>query len=160
MSVFSNCGTQDALPWHHPFVKRRSVCSHQTHYCISGTNSDSRSTLDTVTLTQSSNVQLIKIEPLPFDLTLSYWVYVCCFVLLYFGCYVMCEKKKKKNVDNKKKIEPTSPLRTLHCQSSDKKFISSTEAPKVSGCLTPPSVMWKQMMLKVSFTFLIAYPVV
>ncbi len=26
---------------------------------------------------------------LPFDLTLSYWVYVCCFVLLYFGCYVM-----------------------------------------------------------------------
>ncbi len=29
--------------------------------------------------------------------------YVCCFVLLYFGCYVMCGKNKK-NVDNKKKI--------------------------------------------------------
>ncbi len=33
---------------------------------------------------------------LPFDLTLSCWVYVCCFVLLYFGCYVMlCVKKNK-----------------------------------------------------------------
>ncbi len=38
---------------------------------------------------------------------LRYWVYVCCFVLLYFGCYVMmlCMKikmlitKKKKTVD-------------------------------------------------------------
>ncbi len=52
---------------------------------------------------------------LPFDLTLSYWVYVCCFVLFYFGCYVMLcyvmlcyfrKKKKmlitkKKNVNNK-----------------------------------------------------------
>ncbi len=38
---------------------------------------------------------------LPFDWTLRYWVYVCCFVLLYFGCYVMlCVKKK--NVDKKK----------------------------------------------------------
>ncbi len=27
---------------------------------------------------------------------------ICLLVLLYFGCYVMCEKKKK-NVDNKKK---------------------------------------------------------
>ncbi len=52
---------------------------------------------------------------LPFDLTLSYWVYVCCFVLLYFGCYVMlcyvmlcyyvmCEKKKKKLIKKKKKM--------------------------------------------------------
>ncbi len=35
---------------------------------------------------------------------LRYWVYVCCFVLLYFGCYVMmlCCVWKLKNVDNKK----------------------------------------------------------
>ncbi len=26
---------------------------------------------------------------LPFDWTLRYWVCVCCFVLLFFGCYVM-----------------------------------------------------------------------
>ncbi len=35
------------------------------------------------------------LSPSPFDWTLRYWVCVCCFVLLYFGCYVMCEKKKK-----------------------------------------------------------------
>ncbi len=34
------------------------------------------------------------VRPSPFDWTLRYWVCVCCFVLLYFGCYVMCEKKK------------------------------------------------------------------
>ncbi len=40
---------------------------------------------------------------LPFDWTLRCWVCVCCFVLLYFGCYVMLCVKKIKNVDNKKK---------------------------------------------------------
>ncbi len=34
---------------------------------------------------------------------LRYWVYVCCFVLLYFGCYVMMLCMKKKNVITKKK---------------------------------------------------------
>ncbi len=37
---------------------------------------------------------------LPFDWTLRCWVCVCCTVLLYFRCYVMC--KKKKIVDYKK----------------------------------------------------------
>ncbi len=33
---------------------------------------------------------------LPFDWTLRCWVCVCCFVLLYFGCYVvLCVKKIK-----------------------------------------------------------------
>ncbi len=40
--------------------------------------------------------------PLPFDWTLRCWVCVCCFVLLYFGCYVVLCEKKKKIVDNKK----------------------------------------------------------
>ncbi len=42
---------------------------------------------------------------LPFDWTLRCSVCVCCFVLLYFGCYVvLCVKNKKiKTVDNKKK---------------------------------------------------------
>ncbi len=48
---------------------------------------------------------------LPFDWILRCCVCVCCFVLIYFGCYVvLCVKKKKKEkktVDNKKK-------RTLH----------------------------------------------
>ncbi len=41
---------------------------------------------------------------LPFDWTLKCWVYVCCFVLLCSGCYVvLCVKKrKKKNVKKKK----------------------------------------------------------
>ncbi len=30
---------------------------------------------------------------LPFDWTLRYWVCVCCFVLLYFGCYYVWKKK-------------------------------------------------------------------
>ncbi len=44
--------------------------------------------------------------PLPFDWTLRCWVCVCCFVLLYFGYYVvLCVKNKKlKIVDNKKTI--------------------------------------------------------
>ncbi len=42
------------------------------------------------------------LSPNPFDWTLRYWVYVCCFVLLYFVCYVMLCVKKKKNVDKKK----------------------------------------------------------
>ncbi len=34
--------------------------------------------------------------PLPFDWTLRCWVCVCCFVLLYFGYYVvLCVKNKK-----------------------------------------------------------------
>ncbi len=32
-----------------------------------------------------------------FDWTLRCWVCVCCFVLLYFGCYIMLCVKKKKN---------------------------------------------------------------
>ncbi len=42
---------------------------------------------------------------LPFDWTLRCWVCVCCFVLFYFGYYVvLCVKKIKiKIVDNKKK---------------------------------------------------------
>ncbi len=34
---------------------------------------------------------------LPFDWTLKCWVYVCCFVLLCSGCYVVLCVKKKKN---------------------------------------------------------------
>ncbi len=40
---------------------------------------------------------------LPFDWILKCWVYVCCFVLLCSGCYVvLCVKKKKKIVDKKR----------------------------------------------------------
>ncbi len=48
---------------------------------------------------------------LPFDWTLRCWVCVCCFVLFYFGYCVVCEKKKKKIVDNKKK----EVIRYLKC---------------------------------------------
>ncbi len=39
---------------------------------------------------------------LPFDWTLRYWVCVCCFVLLFFGCYVMLCMKNKKMLITKK----------------------------------------------------------
>ncbi len=43
---------------------------------------------------------------------LRYWVYVCCFVFLYFGCYVMMLCMKiNKNVDNKKKENSRLRLR-------------------------------------------------
>ncbi len=41
---------------------------------------------------------------LPFDWTLRCWVCVCCFVLLYFGCYVVLCVKKKLLITKKKKI--------------------------------------------------------
>ncbi len=45
------------------------------------------------------------LSPLPFDWTLRCWVFVCCFILLYFGCYVvLCVKKyKSKQLIKKKK---------------------------------------------------------
>ncbi len=48
---------------------------------------------------------------LPFDWTLRCWVCVCCFVLLYFGCYVvLCVKKKKKLLITKKKLNVKAPV--------------------------------------------------
>ncbi len=61
------------------------------------------------------------LSPSLFDWTLRCWVCVCCFVLLYFGCYVvLCVKKikNKKMLITKKKILAFKRCRCICCCSS------------------------------------------